>query len=273
MRDMERCPDKETLERFVDYGLTEEMNENILSHMAICDSCREKVGCLLSEERGLLKTLFTEPVNHKQAMASPEGRCLSKAALLAYAGKSLNEDQRKLVELHLQECNKCMFELLAVQRSINLSADLNLDMQTMRTMHGVGPHVLEIVLRVKDSLVELIRHTGELLSLTPQLSAVRGAEEKEEKPIVIRKDFQERDLSVEVTINKELVNSEGALRVSLMRLGTEEFLARINVELTGPATHRQDITDEDGIVEFSGIRTGTYDITIGGEITVIIAVE
>lgn len=267
---MENCPDKETLDLFVDNGLTEEMNGNILSHLSVCASCREKVGCLLSEEQSLLKSLFSEPVRRKHAATTASHECPSKPSILAYAGKFLKEDQLKLVESHLQKCDNCMFELLRLQRSMNSLADLDLDMSVLKakdiSLSGVGTQILEIVLKGKDKFIELIDHNGELLFLTPQFSTVRGEEEKEERPIIIRKDFIDRDLSVEVTINREVKESGAAVSISLMKLSSEEFLSDIDIELSGREMH-QKRTTEDGLAEFYGIKTGSYALIINGELT------
>jgi hypothetical protein len=270
MRDMEKCPDKETLDLFVDNGLTEKMNGNILSHLSVCANCREKVGCLLSEEQSLLKSLFTEPLRREHAAITASPGCPSKTSILAYAGKSLKEDQLKLVESHLQKCDNCMFELLRLQRSMHSLADLDLDMSVLKakdiSLPMVGKHVLEIVLKGRDKFIELIGHNGELLSLTPQFHAVRGEEEKEERPIVIRKDFTDRDLSVEVTINREVEESGAAVSISLMRLSSEEFLSGIDVELSGREMH-QKRTAEGGLAEFYSIKSGSYALIVNGELT------
>lgn len=270
---MEKCPDTEILEQFVVYELTENMNEQIVTHLTSCDRCREKVGCLLSEEHGLIKTLLFEQVSRKQATDIPSGRCLSIAAILAYAGKCLKEDQLMQVESHLRECDNCMIKLLNVQNSMNMPAVLDLDMSILKAVPDFGNRVLEIVLKTKDDLVEIIRHTGELLSLSPQFANVRGKEEREEKTLVIRKDFLKKDLSIEVTIKKVLEESGVAFSVSVMKLSNEEFLSGIDIEIPGGEMHVRNRTNKNGFAEFSGIKAGTYDIKLGGEVTVIIDIE
>jgi len=270
---MERCPDKETLEKFVDYVLTKEMNENILSHLSICDRCRDKVVCLLSEEQDLLKTLLSGSVSGKCKITLAPVGCLSKAAILAYAGKCLDEDQLRLVESHLQKCDNCLSALLRVQRSMDLTADLDLNMSVMKAALGMETHVLEIVLKTKDKFIELLRHTGELLSLTPELGTVRGKEEREDKPIVIRKDFEERDLSIEITLQRELVESEETIAISVMKLSNEEFLTGLAVELSGKAVCQKEKTTQYGIVEFYGMRQGKYDIKVAGEYVALLIIE
>ena len=131
------------------------------------------------------------------------------------------------------------------------------------SLSGVGTQILEIVLKGKDKFIELIGHNGELLSLTPHLGAVRGKEEREDIPIIIRKDFADRDLSVEVTINREVKESGAAVSISLMRLSSEEFLSGIDVELSGREMH-QKRTTEGGLAEFYGIKSGSYALIING---------
>lgn len=271
---MENCPDKETLEKFVDYGLTEEMNKKILSHLSMCCNCREKVHCLMVKEQSLLTALFDEPVSHEHAIITVIGSCLSKAALFAYSDKLLKEDQLKLVESHLEKCDNCMFELLKVQRLMNAPADLDLDMSALKAMEAFhkGYSILEIVLKAKDNLLELIRHNGELLSLTPQFDAIRGEEEKEERPIIIRKDFHERDLSVEVKIKRDINESGATVNVSIMTLSSEQFLSGIDVELSGLEMQQKRNT-QDGFAEFYGLKSGTYGIKVSGDETAQITIE
>jgi hypothetical protein len=269
---MERCPDKETLERFVEYELNEEMNAKILEHLSVCEGCRQKLNCMLTEDQGVIKALLTEPTHRKQAVTVFSDRCLPKAAILAYNSKCLNEDQLKLVESHLQKCDNCMFELLRLQRAIHSTAEIDLNMSALKAVTDLGMHILEVVLKVKDNLIDLIRHNGELLPLTPQLSSVRGKEESEKRPIVIRKDFQERDLSVEMTIKREIKESGATVSISVMKLSNEEFLSGIDVELSGQEMHKKQTT-EDGVAEFYGIKTGTYSIKLAGADTAWITIE
>jgi hypothetical protein len=268
---MEKCPDKATLEKFVDYDLTEQINERTFAHLSSCDSCREKVGRLLSKEHRLFESPLLELGGRRQKMEEP-GRCLSKAAILAYAGNCLKEDQLKQVESHLQKCDNCIFGLIEVQKAMNSSTEVALDMSVLQAGQRIGTDLLEIVVKAKDDLLELIRHTGELLSLTPQLGAVRGKEESEERPIIIRKDFPERDLSLEVRIDKEFEGSGATVGVSVMRLSSEEFLSGMDMELSGQEM-QQKRTTEDGLAEFIGIKPGAYGIKVRGELTVRITSE
>jgi hypothetical protein len=268
---MERCPDKGTLAKFVEHELSEEVNTKILSHMKICESCREEIASLLSEDQSLLRSLLSEPLGLKKSKTKATATCLSKAAILAYVAKCLSEDQLKLVESHLQKCDNCMSDLLRLQASMNLPTDLHLDMAVLllgkRIASTKSRSILEIILGAKDKFVDLIRHTGELILPMPQLAALRGEKAEQDDSIILRKDFPDRNLSVEVTVGRLIDESGIALKVSLMALDSEEFMPGIAVELFGESTSNKGITNDDGTIEFYGIESGTYDITISGELT------
>ena len=273
---MEKCPEKELLEQFIDYGLTEEMNEKILTHLSLCNKCRDTIRCLLTEDEKLIKELLTEPVTQeRKALPLPEH--LSSWAILAYTNECLNEDQLKLVESHLEKCDNCMFELVRIQRLANSLAALGLDMANLKVskdaLSNKESGVLEIIMEAKDNILELIEHTGELLSLTPQLSAVRGKAYEAEDAIVIRKDFKEKDLSIEITIKKELTETEGFIRLSALKLSNEYFLSGMDIFLSGKNIQQYGRTNEHGIVEFSGIKKGRYDIKVAEEKVALITIR
>lgn len=268
MEHKDRCPEKEILEKFLDYDLSEEMTKKIFSHLQLCDNCKHTVRCLLSDEKKLLHSLFKEPVSYKSKGVSSTEKCFSKAAILAYANGCLNENQLKLVESHLEKCDNCLNELINLQRLMSLQADLKLDMSVLKSdVKGVTEikgDILEIVLKLKDNILELIRHTGELLSLRPQFSTVRGKDIKVGDLIAIRKDFKNKDLSLEITVNKELAEYGNNVKISIMKLSTEEFMPGLSVSLIGKNMHQQGKANDNGVIEFSCNLKGSYDINIAG---------
>ncbi len=270
---MKKCPDKETLDKLLEFDLSDNMTEDILSHLSSCEKCRDVVRALIEGDRNLLEVVKVASSGQKPKAVDQEKKCFSRRALLAYASDSLSGDQLKLVESHLGKCDNCMFELMRLQRSMNSQAGLDLDMSVLKAAPSIGTQVLEIVLKAKDDLLELVRHTGELLSLTPQFGAIRGKGETKETPIVVKKDLPQKDLSIEVIINRELVESESGLSVSVMKLSNEEFLSGLDVELSGRAMLKKAKTKEDGIAGFSGIKPGNYVVIVARERVVVITIE
>ncbi len=265
---MEQCPDREILEKFVDQELSEEMNENIFGHLADCTDCREKVRCLFDEDKGLINALLASNPHKERVEQVSATACLPRFIIQAYANDALSEDRLKLVDSHLENCNDCILELMKMQRLMKSPIELDLDMSAMKTkaVDVHGPNILEIVLSAKDDLLELIRHTGELISLTPQMGTVRGKEvEEQERAIVIRKDFSKEDLSIELRINRVPDDGTENISISLMRLSSEDFIPEMNIEISGEKVHDHANTDENGIAEFYGIKSGSYAININGK--------
>ncbi len=252
MKHQDKCPEKEVLEKFLNHELTDDMNDNIFSHVQLCDNCKNAIKCLLSDERNLLKSLFNELVPSEDNKVQLSEACLTKAAILAYASECLDQYQLKLVESHLEKCDNCLNSLIELQKSMALPLEVEVDTPALPAAHekakALRDDILEIVLKVKNHILELINHTGELLSLTPQFGTVRGEEQEIEQSIVIRKDLKDKDLSVEIIVNKELVKNQNNVKVSIMRRSTEEFIQGIDVSLSGKDVSQRRKTNKEGIV-------------------------
>jgi hypothetical protein len=277
MKHLDRCPEKEVLEKFLNHELADDMNDNIFSHVQLCDNCKNTIKCLLSDERNLLKSLFNEPVSSEDRKVQPSDACLSKAAILAYANECLGKNQLKLVESHLEKCDNCLNSLIVLQKSMALPLEVEFDTTAVLAAHKEAKKsradILEIALKVKNDILELINHTGELLSLTPQLGTVRGEGQQTEQSIVIRKDLKDKDLSVEITVNKELVENQNNVKVSIMRLSIEEFIRGMDVSLSGKDVSQHGQTNEEGIAEFCCDKKGTYAINIAGVEVSLLTIE
>ncbi|MBM4137591.1 MAG: hypothetical protein FJ241_12290 [Nitrospira sp.] len=258
---MDKCPEKELLEKFIGNELSEEMNEKIFSHVEVCDKCKDTVLCLITKERNLLQSL-SKSVSSRKKEILPSKSCLSKAAILAYATDCLDDKQLKLIESHIEKCDKCLTELMELQKKLSLPSEVELEMSVLRkkTKETVeSEDILEIFLKIKGHILDLVRHTGELLHLKP-LGAVRGKEPEKEGTFVIRKDLKDKDLSIEITIKKELNESGNSITISMMKLSTEEFISGIDVLLSGMVLLIQGKTNEHGAIEFQGIPAGNYEI-------------
>ncbi|RJR42797.1 MAG: hypothetical protein C4576_15465 [Desulfobacteraceae bacterium] len=272
------CPDKDTLEKFVDHGLNEEMNEQIFSHLVTCGRCLERISLLMAEERGLIRSLSKAggAVENRAVSATAAG-CFSKAALLSYVGDCLDEEQTRRVESHLHECDRCLVETMAIQKRLAATADLEVlgpGSETRKVKpDSPAKEILEIILRAAGNMIETIRHNGELLSLGPALGATRGAGDIERRAIGVRKDFTDRDLSIEVKMSGEGEGPNFDLIVSLMRISKEEFLEGIDIELINESTSSRSTTDRSGVARFKGIGFGSYGLVVDRELTVRITFE
>ena len=277
---MSNCPDRETLERLLNEELDPKMNTDILSHLSVCDSCRNTVKCYMEEEVNLLEKLFEERIvsESKGAWVSQSSnRCLSRALLLAYSSSCLNGEQAKAVESHLETCNKCLRNLIALQSAAAATLDLDLDLSDMApaapSMDKPRIGMFDLVLKVKNDMLELLRHTGEVLSAAPGLAVVRGSAKPTSNSIVVREDFDHIDLSLEIAVPKDFTQKQSSMRISLMNKSNERFLPGTKVSLVGPKSNWEGTTDEEGIVEFSGITVGRYQMVCEGETIASITIE
>ncbi len=269
MKRTEKCPEKEVLQQFVGDELADDMNESIFSHLKSCDKCRDMVKLLLSEESELLGSLLDKTVFHKEKKSVLSEKCIPKTAILAYACECLDENQLKLVESHLDKCDNCLNNLMELQSSLTSPEEIELDTASLieadKGDERSDIDILEIVLQLKDNLLELVSNTGKHLRLSPEFGEVRGAETDTENAVVIRKDFKNKDLSVEVTIDREIKENKNNFKVSIMKLSSEEFLPNTEVILSGKDIRKQVKTDNSGTAEFHCISKGNYDIHIMDE--------
>ncbi len=269
MKHTGKCPEKEVLKQFVNAELADDMNENIFSHLKSCDKCRDTVKLLLSEERALLQSLFDKTVFHKKKSLFSSEKCIPKTAILAYACECLDENQLKLVESHLDKCDNCLNILMELQSSLASPEEIELNVASLTAAEekteqsDIG--ILKIVLKLKDNLLELVSSTGKHLRLSPEFGEVRGSKTDTEDTIVIRKDYKHKDLSVEVTINREIEENKNNLKVSIMKISSEEFLPDIEVIFSGKDIRKKVKTDNSGTAKFHCISKGHYDIHIMGE--------
>ncbi|MCL4479790.1 MAG: hypothetical protein M1381_11985 [Deltaproteobacteria bacterium] len=265
---MIKCPKKEILERFLDNKLTDDASQDILSHLSSCDICKTTIRNLLTEEKKLLRSLLLLPSSNKGKTLAQFHKCPSRAAILAYASECLNEEQTIIVESHLENCDHCLNELINIQKSLNSSTEIELDL--IEAMAGI----LEMILKVTNGFLEIVKYSGELLSLTPQLSPVRGKERATKDTIIIRKDFKNTDFSVEITAPKRLDKFSATLKVSLMRLSSEEFISGMDLSLSSEdKVQQKEKTNKEGIVEFHGVGKGKYDVNMKEKKIACITIE
>lgn len=262
---MFKCPDKETLEKFVEHELDEALTSEILRHLSGCEKCKDDVSQLMAEDDRLIRELSVESGMKNQRKNNSSGKCVSDRSLLAYAVNSLSKDPLKLVEKHLETCDNCLSKLMTIQKKLATPADLGLDFSQFKPAATAATDFLEIVLKAKDDLLDLVRHTGELLTLTPQYGAVRGHERKADESIAIRQDMPHQDLSIEITIQKKLAETGAVITISLMKLSTEEFLAGRDVRLVSGDTTFSRETNGEGTATFSSVGKVKYEITADGK--------
>jgi len=258
-----QCPDNDTLALFLDQGLTGLQNDQIMDHLEQCNECLKKVTSMKKEERNLIASLCE--LSPKKIQKGIRGKeCLENGILWAYAEGSLPAERQEQVEDHLQTCDYCLEAYMDVHEYVPFSGiEINIASELGRLRKKVKPSgILELVLKIREKSLEVLRHTGELLvELVPQ-AAVRGGRGKKRTAttdkVSVRNDFKDTGISVEITVEKGTGRGISSLKVSVMDLTEEEFLEGITVSLASGKRILENRTDREGIVEFQNIPLGKY---------------
>lgn len=263
---MKKCPGEDTLRQLLDDSLTQEATSDVLSHLFLCSRCKDAVKGYLEEESGLLRSLTTGSLTLGPRKLSTQN-CFSRNVLLAYLLESLTKEQEGIVEYHLNECDKCLRTLMQIRTAEAAAEGLELDVSAMfeeaKGSHAKESKLLTIVLRVYGDLLDAVTWSGNLLSPVPHAAAVRGGNQKPESSVTVRKDLQELDLSIELTVDRRFVENEGAsVKVSVMRISSEEFVSGANIHFSGKEIRETLKTDSGGIVEFKGMQRGSTEIMV-----------
>jgi anti-sigma factor RsiW len=109
------CLDMETLCMHLDHELDARMQRDVAEHLSTCQSCRDKLGALGGHD-----------AMHKKALISRGSRpvqghtCYSAEELSAYASGQLTPQETVPFERHLQGCDVCLGEVMAIRRMMSL---------------------------------------------------------------------------------------------------------------------------------------------------------
>lgn len=265
---MNTCPDKETLERLLEGELDDTTMNDVMNHLSRCAVCKRIVDSLIGDDELFLPSLSRIKPGTTKRHSPPYGeKCLSPLLLLAYITDSLSKEQLTRVESHLATCDHCIVQLQKIQKQHMTPGELNLDLSCLdaaeEESERLEAKILSIVLRAQHGILELIRQTGQLLVPPVPVHSVRGqgvSEAADEGTFTIRKDFPDKDLSLEVTVRKGFSGGSTSVAVSAMAFSTEGFSEGMEFVLSGSG--REDVrkTGEYGVVEFSDVSKGHYAI-------------
>ena len=258
-----QCPDDDTLALFLEQGLTESQNDQIVGHLEQCDECLQKVASMRNEERNLIASLCKLPP--KKIQKGIRGKeCPEEGILWAYAEGSLPAERQEQVEDHLHACDYCLEAYMDVHEYVPLSGiEIDIASELGRLRKKSKPSgMLELVLKIREKSLEVLRHTGELLVGRVPQAAVRGGRGKKKTvttdKVSVRKDFEDTSTSVEITVEKGTGRGISSVKVSVMDLTEEEFLEGITVSLASGKQILEMRTDREGIAEFQNISPGEY---------------
>lgn len=192
--------------------------------------------------------------------------CLSGERLAAYVDGRLDPEEREVVESHVARCDRCLEEVALLMRVVGEEARLADTPVPERVVARAEaliaercrrPSILELVVKLKEDLVAVIRTTGEILSgELAQPVPVRGRA-RPAKRALVRKTVEDTDATVEV----ESRPGAPVIRVMLESTETHEPRHGVRVDLAGPSETETRFT-ESGLADFGPREPGCYRIGI-----------
>ncbi|MEI7752731.1 MAG: zf-HC2 domain-containing protein, partial [Candidatus Omnitrophota bacterium] len=194
--------------------------------------------------------------------------CPSEETLGGYLEHGLPADIQTLVESHLAQCSSCAEQIILIKRVEEgkkmIQTPRHLINRAKNLVEGEPSfNPLEIILRFKEELCEIIRTTGDILQtagLTPIPAAVRGAVGDERVSITkISKVFDVA--SIEVNIEKINVSSF-LIKVVASDVTSKKPLNDLRVSLFKEKRELESLLTQKGIVSFKDLTFNRYAIKI-----------
>lgn len=186
-----------------------------------------------------------------------------------YVALEMSEQDAALFLSHAESCSSCLKgirEATIVWQSQKDTAENELlYVSALSIMDRLDQSIFSIVVSAVQGVVELIRSTGEQLSLASALAGVRSTSGESTsdtvQPLRLVKEFEESRFSVEVTISPVEPDMLDVV-VSLLDRQQEEFIVGVDVTCLGESVQLNDITDETGQVVFKVPASGFYELTM-----------
>jgi hypothetical protein len=175
------CPENEILLRFVD-GDPNSTNSAVQRHIEQCARCQQEIDSIRTLDESVRKILSAGPL-----FPVAEEKCPDGMLLAAYLDGKLSTAERNLMERHLSRCDVCLDEFVAAAERFDLlsknrqSIPANLLRKAVDLEQPGKPQTLpetetafDIVLRVLEDAVELVKSWGDWVQPLPAQARVRG---------------------------------------------------------------------------------------------------
>lgn len=191
----------------------------------------------------------------KQVMVS--SRHPDEETLACFIERKLIESESEQVILHLIGCGSCMDKVIAYAK-LNPSLAEDAVPETIAEQ----PAFLEIVLRLKDKLLELVNTTGDVLvgqelMPAPILRARKIKDFKDE--VMVLKDFE--DVRVEAKIENR-PNAFFSLTVMAKDKNTQKVIKDLRITLMKDELELESYHTDTGRAVFENVAIGRYMVEI-----------
>ncbi len=107
----------------------------------------------------------------------------------------------------------------------NINLDLSELSQNDEHQQSEDDSVLEITLKVKENILELLRHSGGKLSFLPQAEPFENNVEILNEKLILEKNFNTLNMSLKIAINRNLNYPDPPITVSAVESNTEMIVS------------------------------------------------
>lgn len=261
------CINEDTINRLLDFDLTEEEMDAISAHLEECDTCLGKVMDAVVSDKELITRLTG---TDRTAQQRPRrGGCLNKKLLIGYVADCLNAADKQHVESHLGNCNLCVGHMMELQKNSLKDSEIAFDTKSLAAELRAGEKdrvlFIPLVVDFGRRIIEVIKDQCNGIVIGGQLApvGVRGGRAIASEGVHIQKNFSDKGISVEVAVSVGNKPDTCDIRLSLMGMKGDEVIGIMEstkVNISGMGVDRNAVTDKRGEVEFTELTYGMYRI-------------
>ena len=213
-----------------------------------------------------LEALIKQVYRRRKKQVKPKGAHLDEQDLACFLEGRLDEAEKELIKEHLVTCEICV-EALALNLEAEkaelkeVTADLLIGAEKVLNLKG-RPLVLDVILRLKENMFEIINATGDILlgqELVPA-PVLRSRNIKDfENEITILKDFKDIGLELKVEYKKGEYSN---VLVKCWRKQGAGSLKELRVTLIRDGLELESYLSESGSVTFEHVLLGRYALEV-----------
>lgn len=184
-----------------------------------------------------------------------------------YVSREMSEQDTALFLCHAETCSSCLQGVreatIVWQRQKDKVENDVLHGSALSIMDRLDQSIFSIVVSAFRGVVDLVRSTGEQMSMVPAFAGVRTSQNAAAmvQPLRIVKEIEESKISVEVTISPFEPDKLDVV-VSLLDLQLEEFISGVTVSCSGESEFDDEITDENGQACFKLPAKGFHELVM-----------
>ena len=271
------CLDIEVLSMHLDHELDAGMHAEVTEHLRTCQGCADRLRAL-TEHDARLRSAHPSP-------RTPEAHrpaCYSAEELSAYASGLLTAQEETRLEQHLQTCDVCLHEVMALSGTLSLlrreplsAPPANLvaavqkgfgSVEQQSVVERLGAVVIQMAADGLKFIEALLIPEQVRLAIGGQLvpaGAFRSASGREAAVALLDIQQSLRDFDLRLSVLQEDAGTV-LMKVQLRKQGQPVVRQRVSLSVGGRLL-ASSMTSAQGMVEFPRLAPGEYTVRVPQE--------